>query len=98
MKPMIAEIEKRHVAQPQREDAADPAERHAGEHPQGVDDVVVSEVEQHEDQQHRHRDDDQQPEPGALVVLELPAPLDVVAARRQRRPWPRPSAVPRRRN
>ena len=65
----------RHVAQPQGEDAADPAERHAGEHAQGVDDVVVGQVQQREDQHRGQRHDDQQPRPGPLQVLELAAEL-----------------------
>ena len=69
---------KRHVAQPQCEDAADPRERHASEHADGVQDVTVRRVKEQENEHQRDRYDDHQPQSRPDELLELPAVIDVI--------------------
>ena len=62
MKPTAGRDRERHVAQPEREDAADAGERHAGEHAQRVDEVAIGQIQQARRSSPRAtRHDDQQP-------------------------------------
>ena len=66
----------RHVAQPQREDAAGDGQRDADEDERGLPHAAEAQEDQHEDEHQRHRHDDRQPRARLLQVLELPAELD----------------------
>ena len=74
---------KRHVAEPQRDEPADPGERHAGKDADRIDDVSVGRVKQGEDQPEGDGHDNHQPEFGPFQLFELAAVCDVRPARRQ---------------
>src|SRR5207244_4215759 len=70
----------RHGQEPQGDYAAYRAQRDTCEDPQGIHDVLVCQEEQPKDEDSGQRDDQQQTARGTLIVLELAAPIKVVAA------------------
>ena len=70
----------RQAHDPEPEDTADAGEEDAAENHQGVADRVKREVEEAQNEGEGQRHDDEEPPLGSLHVLELPAPVEVVAA------------------
>ena len=96
MKPMAAEIENGMSRSHSANDAADPGERHAREDAQSVHDVVDrSGTAARRSGRSASGTTISSRCAGAVAVLELPAPFEVVAARRQRHLFARSSAGPR---
>ncbi len=69
------------AAHPQRGDAADQRERDVEDDEACLPDVAERDEQQQEDDRERQRDHDDQPLHGALLVLELAAPLQVIPRR-----------------
>ena len=69
------------VQQPHQPHRSDQRERHGEHHDRGLGHRAQVEVEQGEDEQQRDRNDQGEPGLGALVVLELPRPVEPVPRR-----------------
>src|SRR5437762_13042041 len=69
------------AAEPKAKNSSDPGKRDRRDDHEHIAQAVEAHVKQNKDQSQSNRDDKREAEPGPLKILELAAPLQMIAAR-----------------